>query len=273
MNSPPRTTVVVFPFDLFGNAGTGDGARLLGDALREAVDDTEAESQLTRPHNFAHRLDFREHPFETMDEVKDWHTDGRTTIREHLAHGDFVLWLGGNHLSILPVYEELTARDLVVQFDAHLDVYDLHDVTETLSPGNFLRHADRKVPVVNVGHRDLFLTPDDIRATFVASHPAEELAVDLGRVVTDLRKRVRRAARVWIDLDVDVFDPSIAPAVQHPLPFGIVSPQFLAVLDAVWTDKVVGMSVSEFDPGRDDRDRTLNLLGWLLERILLRKYE
>ena len=36
-----RTAAVVFPFDAFGNSGTGDGARLLGDYLREVVEDAE----------------------------------------------------------------------------------------------------------------------------------------------------------------------------------------------------------------------------------------
>jgi hypothetical protein len=35
-----QTKVVLFPFDCFGGAGTSAGAKLLGDALREMVDDT-----------------------------------------------------------------------------------------------------------------------------------------------------------------------------------------------------------------------------------------
>ena len=45
---------------------------------------------------------------------------------------------------------------------------------------------------------------------------------------------------------------------------------FLKLLDAVWSGKVVGLSVSEFDPGRDVRDTGLELLGWLIEFVLLR---
>ena len=81
------------------------------------------------------------------------------------------------------------------------------------------------------------------------------------------------ADRVWIDLDADVFDPAFAPGVHHPLPFGLTPMQVLAVLDAAWSGKVVGLSVSEFDPGRDVRDTTLNLFGWLVERLLLKRYE
>ena len=271
----PRTSVVVFPFDLFGNAGTGAGARLLADVLTEAVDDTAEEPRPTRPHVFAEQLVFEEHPFDTVDQVAGWRAAGRTAARRTLADGDgFTLWLGGNHLGVLPVYEELGPDTLVVQFDAHLDCYALHDTTTELSHGNWLLHSEAALPtVVNVGHRDLFLRPEDIRPTFVAAVPAEDVAAGVDAVAAGLRKRAAKADRIWIDIDVDVFDPAFAPAVHEPMPFGLTPSQVLGLVFAVWSDKVAGVSLSEFNPGRDDRDRTLQLLAWLLERVLLKQYE
>jgi len=68
---------------------------------------------------------------------------------------------------------------------------------------------------------------------------------------------------------VDVFDPSVCPAVQHPLPFGLTATTFWPLWQAIWNDKVLGVSVSEFDPGRDVRDQSLHMLGWFLEHLLL----
>src|SRR5688500_10202981 len=99
------TTAVVFPFDLFGSAGTGAGAQLLGDVLREALDDTAAESRLTRPHAYAARLAIEEYPFETLEQVRDWRRTGREVARRLLGEREFVLWLAGNHLGVMPVYE------------------------------------------------------------------------------------------------------------------------------------------------------------------------
>ncbi len=267
-------TAVVFPFDLFGSAGTGAGAQLLGDALREAVADTDAEDRPTRPHAYADRLRVEEHPFETLEQVRAWRETGREAARRLLAAGDFVLWLAGNHLGVLPVYEELGPDAVVVQFDAHLDCYDLHDTVEELSHGNFLLHAAGPLPkVVNGGHRDLFLLPKDVRRAFAEVHPAEAVAAYTGKAAAAIRRRVRRADRVWIDLDADVLDPAFAPAVPQPAPFGLAPGQLLALIDAALSDKLVGVSVSEFDPGRDVRDQTLNLLGWLVERLLLKRFE
>ena len=58
-------------------------------------------------------------------------------------------------------------RTLVVQFDAHLDIYDLADCTRELSHGNFLRHVDGTLPeIVNIGHREQVLTADAIAPYF-----------------------------------------------------------------------------------------------------------
>jgi arginase family enzyme len=263
--------VVVFPFDLFGSAGTGAGAKLLGDAVHEILDDTERETRPCRADVLRGNVAVKELDFDALADVTGWRKRGRLAARQALKSGEFVLWLGGNHLAALPMLEELGAEALVVQFDAHLDVYAFHDTTEELSHGNFLTHFETPRPrLVNVGHRDLFLASEEIGETFEAVYPAWDLAVDVSRTVTELRAKSTAAKRVWIDLDCDCFDPSALPAVPEPLPFGLLPPTFLALFEAVWSGNVIGMSVSEFDPGRDTRDVGLNLLGWLVEYVLLK---
>lgn len=266
-----RTTVTVFPFDLFGSAGTGAGARLLGDAVNEILDDTEAETRPCRADALRGNVRVKELAFDTLAEVADWRKRGRAAARQALKSNEFLLWLGGNHLAALPVLEELGAETLVVQFDAHLDVYAFHDTTAELSHGNFLTHFDAPRPrLVNVGHRDLFLTPEEIGETFEAVYPAWDVATDAARVVAELRTKVKAARRVWIDIDCDAFDPAALPAVADAVPFGLSAPAFLALFEAAWEGNVAGVSVTEFDPGRDARDASLNLLGWLVEYVLLK---
>jgi agmatinase len=266
-----RTTAVVFPFDLFGGAGTGAGAQLLGDAVREILDDTEEETRPCRADVLRGSVEVREVALETMEQVRDWRATGRKSARKALKSGDFLLWLGGNHLSVLPVLEELGRDTLVVQFDAHLDVYSFHDTTAELSHGNFLKHFETPRPrLVNVGQRDLFLVEGEIGETFEAVYSAADVAADAERVAAELRAKAAGAKRVWIDLDADALDPAAMPAVQQALPFGLAAPTLLKLLDAAWAGKVVGLSVSEFDPGRDVRDTGLQLLGWLVEFVLLR---
>jgi agmatinase len=266
-----RTTAIVFPFDQFGNSGTAAGAELLADALREVVDDTADEIQPVRASAYAAKLNIKEHRFDTMQALASWKETGRRAARQALAAADFLIWLGGNHLGALPLLETLEPDTLVVQFDAHLDIYNLRDCKPELCHGNFLLHAERLPRIVNVGCRDLFLTAKHVGKTFEAVFASDRIAADFDGVRRELQVLVAGAPRVWIDLDADAFDPAFLPAVCEPMPFGLSPPQVLALVQTIGFEKLAGLSISEFAPGGDVRDASLNLLGWLLEWVLDRK--
>jgi agmatinase len=271
----PRTTVLAFPFDLFGNSGTGAGAERLAEFVRELLADNKVETRSTRCAAYSGMVKVKEIGFSTLKAVQTWRQLGRQAVRHALRNGERLIWLGGNHLSVLPVYEELgRSNTLVFQFDAHLDVYQLHDISPNLANGNFLLHAEETLPpIINIGHRDLFLTSPDIQQKFTAAFSSLDVANDIERFTKEVRKRAEGAKQVWIDIDADVFDPANVPAVHHPLPFGPSPLLVLKLLDAAFHGNVMGMSVSEFDPWRDYHDVGLNVLGWLIEWALLRWYE
>jgi agmatinase len=269
------TLAAVVPFDLFGHAGTGAGAQLLADALREMLDDNRRERQPTRARSYQEHVRIKEFTFETNDDYQTWHREARKSARQSLARREFLLWLGGNHMSVLPVLEELAVEkdSLVIQFDAHLDVYNLTDCTKEPSHGNFLLHADGLLPpIVHLGHRDLFLPEKTIAKHFRSAISADELT-RMPSAETNLAAETASAKRVWIDIDCDVLDPAYFPAVGGPQPFGLTPPRLLRLIDAVWSERVAGVSISEFDPARDQNDRSLGLLVWLIEWLLLKRYE
>jgi agmatinase len=272
-----KTQVVVFPFDLFGGGGAAAGAQLLADALREMLDDNAREKQPTRSRAYQDRIQLKEFAFETLTDYDDWRGQARNAVRQAWRKRHFLMWLAGNHLGTLPVYEELGQNPegtLVIQFDAHLDIYNLADCTAELSHGNFLLHAETSLPaIVNVGHRELLLTPDYVRRWYQATFSAEELAIDPGHALAYLGDACRKARRVFIDIDCDVFDPAYFPAVSHGQPFGLAPTLMLRLLDAVWSERVVGVSLSEFEPGRDQREQSLATLVWLMEYLFLRRHE
>jgi agmatinase len=268
---------VFFPFDLFGSAGAGAGVNLLADELREILADNRRERVPTRARCYTNRVRLREIHFETLDAYADWRRRGRQAARQALRSGDFLFWITGNHLGALPVYDELAGDDestLIVQFDAHLDIHHFRDCTEELSHGNFLLHCAGKLPsLLNLGHRDLLLPSDYVDRYYRQTFAAAELAIDPRRAVTALRRAGRQARRVFLDVDCDVFDAAYFPAVAQPVPFGLEPSLLLRLLEAIWSPKVAGLLLSEFDPGRDQNDRSLATLVWLLEYLLLRRHE
>jgi arginase family enzyme len=266
------TTVYVCPFALFGNAGTQHGAELLGDAVRELLDDSRRERRACRSAAFRERVRVEELPLATPGDYAAWRTRAGTAVSRAVDAGSLIVWLGGNHLSVLPVYEHLARlpKSLVVQLDAHLDVYHYDDCVTELSHGNFLRHLDPRPAVVNLGHRDQFLPTAEIARWFAAAHAAADLFADEAAVMRAVGRRLKAAERVWLDIDCDVFDPAYFPAVVDAVAFGLSPPHVWRVfLQLVETGRLCGVSISEFDPGRDDRDRSLQLAAWLVEQLLL----
>jgi arginase family enzyme len=276
MSREPRTSVVVFPFDAFGGAGCGQGAELMGDVVDEILADNDKETRPIRGHAYRDTVTLREVAFSTSKALNGWRTMGRQLLRQCLKNGERILWLGGNHLSVLPVYEELGSEGalgstFVLQFDAHLDIQQHHDVNPHPANGNFLLHAEERLPtIVNVGHRDLLLYPKEIRSIYSEAYSALDWHTKSETIRTAIRNRARRAKRVWIDIDVDVFDPAAMPGVQAPLPFGLPPLSVLGLMEAAFAGNVIGVSISEFDPGRDRAEHGIQILGWLIEWLLLR---
>ena len=116
----------------------------------------------------------------------------------------------------------------------------------------------RPARTAHIGHRD-----DD-------EHQEEARAV-LGRVAPAAEVLARGAQRVgaecatvagpayWLQLDVDVLDPSVMPAVDSPDPGGIGAAELIALLREL-APRAVGASVTVFDPDLDPDERYARLL-------------
>src|SRR4051794_26775279 len=100
--------------------------------------DNKRERVPTRARAYQGQVRTREFTFETLPAYQAWRDQARQAVRQARARGDFLLWVTGNHLGTLPVYDELAGREadtLIVQLDAHLDIYNLTDCTSELSHG------------------------------------------------------------------------------------------------------------------------------------------
>lgn len=247
-----KTRVVFFPFDLFGSRGAAAGAELLADAFQEMLDDNRRERIATRARAYQNRVRVQSFAFPKLSSYEGWKGRARQVIRRAFKRGEFLLWITGNHLGVMPMYEELgnqgkrPTNTVVIQFDAHLDVYNLSDCTAELSHGNFLLHSQEPLPtIVNAGARELLLRPDHVGKYYQQVIPAADLATDLPSAEQQIHQAVAGADRVFIDLDCDVLDPAYFPAVSHPLPFGLSPAILLRLVQAAWSERVIGVAVSE----------------------------
>lgn len=268
------TRAVFFPFDLFGSGGTKAGVELLADAFQEMLADNKRERIATRARAYANKVRFEEYTFETLADYQDWRGQARSRIRQILRQNEFLLWVTGNHLGALPIYDELPKDTLVLQLDAHLDIYNLSDCTSELSHGNFLLHGEQPLPkIVNLGHRELLLRTEYVQRYYHTNFSAVEFTLDEAGVLGKLQNLCASSGGIFLDLDCDVFDPVYFPATSQSRPFGLAPLFLLKVLNIVGNARLTGFAISEFDPARDRNDRCLETLMWLIEYVLLWKYE
>jgi agmatinase len=267
-----KLAAVVFPFDTYGSGGSGEGATLLADILHEAIADANSEDVESRISAYTQHLEIVEAEFHEPKDLAQWAKTGHELADTAISENDFTLWLSGNHLGVLPVIKCLKKTDLVIQLDAHFDCYNLPSTHDSLSHGNWLRGLSSKRPkFAHLFSRDLFLPVTEVQKHIDFIATADECMTNWRNLYSQLSGLTDHANRVWLDIDVDAFDPAFAPAVGHRQPFGMTPQQLLEIVALIPATKLIGCSISEFIPAKDRDDSTLNLLGWFVEWLLLRR--
>jgi len=121
---------------------------------------------------------------------------------------------------------------------------------------------------VQVGCRDDDEELEEVRECIGDVIPASDVIRD---GVADAVRRVRSVAGngYWLQIDVDVLDPSYLPAVDSPDPGGL-SPAQLSELVASLAPGAIGASITVFDPDLDPDGRYAELLVTTLVPALAR---
>lgn len=202
------------------------------------------------------------------------HENTRFAVRKILAAGAMPVILGGDHSVHAPVMEAFAGQPPVhiVHFDAHLDFVDeRHGVR--YGHGNPLRRASE------TGHVS-GMTQLGIRNVSSSNRGDYEDARRFGSRILSVRQ-VRKlgtqgvldlipsGARYYVTIDIDGFDPSIAPGTGTPSHGGFLYYEVLEILQGLARrGHVVGMDVVEVAPDYDHSGITAFLAAQLLMNFL-----
>jgi len=170
----------------------------------------------------------------------------KNVSREHTG---LLLILGGEHSITYPAARALRNHvDTLIVFDAHLDARSEY-LGSSLNHATFLRKlVNEGFKVVHIGSRAYskeeleYMSSTDVKVVS---------AVDLSNKVSNIeRLGLGDLGSVYISIDMDVFDPSIAPGVSNPEPFGLDHRLFLWALKSVFerSSDVIALDIVEVNP-------------------------
>lgn len=260
-HADPAAVIIGAPYD--ATATHRRGARAAPPAIRWASDSIETYSPIQR----------RDLADLALADAGDLDLDDSAPV-EMLARvrkavaavQGLPLLLGGEHTVTLGAVTALAARhpDLgVVVVDAHLDLRDDYD-GERWSHATTLRRLTEVVDprrVAVLGARSG--TKDEW--TRAASLAAAANTAALGHKVW----AGLEASPLYLSVDIDGFDPAIAPGTGNPEPLGLGADDFVALLGVLRQGRVVGCDIVEVSPPYDPSGRTAVLAAWLAREMLV----
>ena len=192
-----------------------------------------------------------------------------------------VISIGGDHSLTFPCahtyLEEFREHLAVINLDAHLDVRTVRTGEPFNSGSSFGRLMDHGLKTyVVVGARDFQNSPHYVKRVegsggrIVTANQVFSKGVDAvcRDVLESLPKKVEG---IYLSIDMDVADASVAPGVSAPTPGGLFAHQLLEMVTILSADpRVISADIMELAPRLEEpnNDRTARLAAMCLAHML-----
>lgn len=265
-----QAQVVILPVPYDGTStwqkGADNGPAALIDAsMHMELYDIETDSQVYLKGIFTSEpVEENSSPEKMVDKVQE-------QVQYYLDEDKFVVTLGGEHSvttgsvrAHFQKFENIT----VLQLDAHSDLRDEYEGSK-YNHACVMARISEFCPIVQVGIRSMDYSEKqalDMSRIFFAEH-IHKTNDWISKVLSKL------SDKVYITIDLDVFDPSIMPSTGTPEPGGLLWYNVLMLLKAVFDDKeVVGFDIVELCPDVNNKAPDF-LAAKLIYKLLSYKYE
>ncbi|HYF48115.1 MAG TPA: arginase family protein [Planctomycetota bacterium] len=187
--------------------------------------------------------------------------------------------LGGDHSITYhlaaPYLRDFSKRLVVVNLDAHLDVRATPAGALPNSGTSFRRLIDHGLKkYVAIGLRDFQTSPTYIdfarRAGAQLVSAAEVFDAGPRAIVRRILRSLRKDALIYLSIDIDVADASVAPGVSAPTPGGLLAHHLFELVRLIAADeRTVAFDIVEVAPKLEkDGDRTARLAAGCLAEIV-----
>ncbi|NVM19538.1 MAG: agmatinase [Candidatus Lokiarchaeota archaeon] len=194
------------------------------------------------------------------------------------------IMVGGDHFCTYPVIKAIgdsfdeKSEFGVLNFDAHLDLYEKYDkgihshatVSHRIYELDYISNNNLLI----VGTRDIDVPELDIAKNEQITHLNAYLLNDIGidsfsdKIIDFFKKS--NIKNIYVSIDIDVLDPSIAPGTGYAIPGGFSYRELWKIFrKLVKNINIIGFDIVEFSPGLDlPNNMTSNLAAKLIIELI-----
>ena len=164
-------------------------------------------------------------------------------VKEH--KDKFIIGIGGDHAITLGLTKHLDENVSIIQFDAHADFRDSWN-SSSLNHACVARQLSKKHSILQIGIRSMDIDEKRLLDETENINTISTYDYSLEKIKDNLKKL---KSKVYITIDVDVFDPSFVKNTGTPEPGGLTWDDIINTLQIIFKEKeVVGTDVVEFAP-------------------------
>jgi len=267
---PDDAEIIVIPVPYDGTSTWIKGADKGPAAIIQAsgnieLYDIETDSEVYRKGIFTNKaIEGKFFPEDMVDAV-------RREVQGYIKKDKFVVLIGGEHsvsIGSIQAYVENYSDITVLQLDAHADLRDEYNGSK-YNHACVMARVKPLCPILQIGIRSM----DSSEKEFLNTTRAF-FAGDIYNNTDWIEQAVAKLSdKVYITIDLDVYDPSIMPSTGTPEPGGLFWYEVLKLLKAVCDKKdVVGFDVVELCP--DDKNKAPDFLAAkLIYKLLSYKFK
>lgn len=167
-----------------------------------------------------------------------------------------VLFIGGDHSISYPLVKAFAKtskkKKCLVVFDAHADC--MKPMKEPTHEEWLRAIVEEKLmdKVILIGMRKI--------------EPEEEMFLEKRKEVLINDFDFPNDCEIYLSIDIDVFDPSIAPATGYLEPNGMNKEKFFSLIEKI-KDKVRAIDLVEINPEKDLNNKTVNLALDIIKKL------
>ena len=253
----------------FGPRGIREASTLFSFGHAGAYDHEDDKMYLTRDQ--VRIVDVGDADIVHTDMVKS-HANTELAIRKILAAGAMPVALGGDHSIHAPVIKAFDAAGPIhiIHFDAHLDfVNERHGVR--YGHGNPLRRASEMAHITGMTQLGIRNVSSSNIQDYRDARSAGSKIFSVRQIrklgVSGVLDEIPMAKNYYMTIDIDGFDPSIAPGTGTPSHGGFLYYEVLEIIQALVRrggGNIVGMDLVEVAPAYDPSGVTSILAAQLL---------